>query len=237
MSTAVNIPDFYALVPVEPTREMLDAYCNQDGKFQSARSDWRAMLAAAPTPPVDAVPGEPVAMGCHCDLDPDSTPDGCVLDSGRPEDCTRTKSGKITRREDCDEWKPIRLAASVASRAGSKPVAWADDEGRVLSAMQMENACNHQGGPGKIVAAKYSTPLYAIAPAAAAEPSERAASLVGSEDTKRLDYLQQTGSTVELVPGGHGGLFFRIGGLYRAVHAEIRQAIDAARASAGEAQS
>lgn len=44
-------PHGWKLVPVEPTREMMDAYVNQDGRFHSARSDWVAMLAASPTPP------------------------------------------------------------------------------------------------------------------------------------------------------------------------------------------
>ena len=41
----------WQLVPVEPTKEMLDAYVNLAGRFQSGRSDWEAILAAAPTPP------------------------------------------------------------------------------------------------------------------------------------------------------------------------------------------
>ena len=41
----------WQLVPVEPTKEMLDAYVNLAGRFQSGRSDWEAMVAAAPTPP------------------------------------------------------------------------------------------------------------------------------------------------------------------------------------------
>ncbi len=43
-------PAGWVLVPVEPTREMLDAYVNMAGRFSSARSDWAAMLAAAPSP-------------------------------------------------------------------------------------------------------------------------------------------------------------------------------------------
>jgi len=41
----------YRLVPVEPTREMIDAYLAADVRFPSARSDWAAMLAAAPSLP------------------------------------------------------------------------------------------------------------------------------------------------------------------------------------------
>jgi hypothetical protein len=56
-----------------------------------------------------------------------------------------------------------------------------------------------------------------------------------AKDAARLDYLQQRGATVEFLPGGHGGYFFRIGGLRRAVHADIRIAIDAALAGASGA--
>ena len=44
-------PAGWKLVPVEPTKEMLDAYVRLQVRFNSARSDWAAMLAAAPQPP------------------------------------------------------------------------------------------------------------------------------------------------------------------------------------------
>lgn len=47
---AQALPFGWKLVPVEPTREMLDAYVAADGRFHSGRSDWAAMLAAAPQP-------------------------------------------------------------------------------------------------------------------------------------------------------------------------------------------
>lgn len=43
-----GIPSGWKLVPIEPTREMLDAYVSTNSRFQSGRSDWAAMLAAAP---------------------------------------------------------------------------------------------------------------------------------------------------------------------------------------------
>ena len=49
-ATAQCVPEGFVVVPKEPTREMLDAYVNQNLKFQSGRSDWRAMLEAAPKP-------------------------------------------------------------------------------------------------------------------------------------------------------------------------------------------
>jgi len=52
------------------------------------------------------------------------------------------------------------LAQASQARPDGGAVAWMDDEGRVLSREQMHNAMNHQGGPGRIVAAKYSTPLF-----------------------------------------------------------------------------
>jgi hypothetical protein len=57
---AARVPDGWKLVPVEPTKEMLDAYVNNAGCFQSARSDWAAMLSAAPSQQAP-VQGEPVA--------------------------------------------------------------------------------------------------------------------------------------------------------------------------------
>lgn len=48
---ADGMPERWQLVPVEPTREMMDAYLELRGKFQSARADWAAMLAAAPKAP------------------------------------------------------------------------------------------------------------------------------------------------------------------------------------------
>lgn len=58
------VPDGWKLVPVEPTQEMLDAYIHMQGRFSSARSDWAAMLAAAPQPPAleQQVEQEPVAV-------------------------------------------------------------------------------------------------------------------------------------------------------------------------------
>ena len=41
----------WKMVPVEPTQGMLDAYIHMQGRFSSVRSDWAAMLAAAPQPP------------------------------------------------------------------------------------------------------------------------------------------------------------------------------------------
>jgi hypothetical protein len=41
-------PEGYVLVPVEPTEAMIRAYLEVDGRFESARADWAAMLAARP---------------------------------------------------------------------------------------------------------------------------------------------------------------------------------------------
>ena len=70
----------WKLVPVEPTQEMLDAYIHMQGRFSSARSDWAAMLAAAPQPQtteqssaVEQPQGEqePVAWLHQCNKRPD----------------------------------------------------------------------------------------------------------------------------------------------------------------------
>ena len=49
-NNAHAVPQGWKLVPVEPTKEMIDAYCEANGRFQSARADWAAMLAATPSP-------------------------------------------------------------------------------------------------------------------------------------------------------------------------------------------
>jgi len=55
------------------------------------------------------VPDKPLIYGCHCDLEPEMKPDGCVLDYGKPEDCVYAKilvkNGQP--KEDCGYWKPI----------------------------------------------------------------------------------------------------------------------------------
>lgn len=55
----MNIPEEWKLVPVEPTREMLEARWARLGDDWSPQERWEAMLAAAPTPP--AQEDEPVA--------------------------------------------------------------------------------------------------------------------------------------------------------------------------------
>ena len=61
--TASGVPEGFWLAPMEPDRMMLDAYCNQSGNFQSARSDWNAMrdswLYRHPAPPSAQPVGDP----------------------------------------------------------------------------------------------------------------------------------------------------------------------------------
>lgn len=47
-----------------------------------------------------------------------------------------------------------------------------------------------------------------------------------ADDTKRLNYLQDSGSTVEILPSHGGGWRFRVGGIHAAVSSDIRVAID-----------
>lgn len=69
-----------------------------------------------------------------------------------------------------------------------------------------------------------------------AHPSSQPAVTAGAVDAldaARLDYLQQTGSTVEVLPGVEFGdaWRFRVGGLHAAVGPDLRAAIDAALAA------
>jgi hypothetical protein len=47
-----------------------------------------------------------VRYGCHCDLQPGQTPDGCVIDDNMPGLCDH--AGKFLRKEECPEWRPIK---------------------------------------------------------------------------------------------------------------------------------
>lgn len=56
-----------------------------------------------------------LAYGCHCDLEPGMQPDGCVLDEGSPDDCVKARG--ITKREQCDEWRPVSLSIKKEQEA------------------------------------------------------------------------------------------------------------------------
>lgn len=47
-----------------------------------------------------------VKYGCHCDLLPGQTPDGCVIDDNMPSLCVN--AGRFLRKEECPEWRPIK---------------------------------------------------------------------------------------------------------------------------------
>lgn len=70
---------------------------------------------------------------------------------------------------------------------------------------------------------------------AAAAPSPQGEAL----DAARLDYLQRTGSTVDLLlsTSADERLRFRIGGLHAAVNSDLREAIDAALRASSAADS
>ena len=56
LPAVVQVPQGWKLVPVEPTRAMLDAYVNSNQLFHSAISDWKVMLATAPEAPAQPIP-------------------------------------------------------------------------------------------------------------------------------------------------------------------------------------
>ncbi len=41
--------------------------------------------------------------GCHCDLEPGQTPDGCVIDEDRRHDCHMAE--KVAAKEECTYWR------------------------------------------------------------------------------------------------------------------------------------
>ena len=75
--------------------------------------------------------------------------------------------------------------------------------------------------------------MIAAALAAAPTPAAQADSVL--EDAARLDYLQSTGSTIEMLPGevDFYPMRFRVGGLHSAVSPKLRDAIDIARKQGG----
>lgn len=91
---------------------------------------------------------------------------------------------------------------------------------------------------GTVVRGEYGRDGFDILAALASEINSDAgtaspAVVDGPTDAERLDYLQQLGATVHLIPAGHDGNgqmlhSFCIGGLHRAVSRDIREAIDAA---------
>ena len=49
--------------------------------------------------------------GCHCDLEEDMEPDGCVIDEGNPLDCVYAR--RIETKEQCEYWRVIASDASI----------------------------------------------------------------------------------------------------------------------------
>lgn len=58
-----------------------------------------------------AGPAGSVAHGCHLEADNgEPVADDCVLDYGMPDDCSHCQRNKIERREDCEHWRPLKMA-------------------------------------------------------------------------------------------------------------------------------
>jgi hypothetical protein len=308
MSSAFNIPAGWREAIAEIRNGLNDAtpsafdnsgYRDYAGIVLDAVEEELSALAAAP--PVDAVPGEPVARdfeswweswpfqqhknpltkacahhgwraGSH------SKATACTHCNGSGDDCDGDgEGGGGPWCEHCSG----SGAASVASRAGSEPAWWqsmmlaaaakSGDAGTIRLAAQLAGCLPCPDCDFIKSACRCGAP---IAPAAAAEPSEpdmravcdalgfdptnhhnaakcpycrpdreRAASLVASEDTKRLDWLETSGEgTVEIFRFklfDYEALKYEQGFVINKGKAEtsLRAAIDAARASAGEAQS
>jgi hypothetical protein len=87
-----------ALDALEGVVRVADRATQEFADARTAIADLRAALA------------EPVPHGCHCDLEDDMAPDGCVLDDGNPDECVYARpllrQGK--GKTDCDYWQPIR---------------------------------------------------------------------------------------------------------------------------------
>jgi DNA polymerase III epsilon subunit-like protein len=58
--------------------------------------------------PISLLPGV-TKYGCHLDLSPGETPDECYIDTGHPDDCCLSSSGKVKCKEHCPHWKPFTV--------------------------------------------------------------------------------------------------------------------------------
>ena len=48
---------------------------------------------------------EPKKYGCYCGLEPGESPDGCLIDEGRPYDCAN--ASRVASKEQCEYWRPV----------------------------------------------------------------------------------------------------------------------------------
>lgn len=77
--------------------------------FITLALQWAEMANAEIVKLRTAIAIKETECGCWCDLEPDSEPDGCVLDDNMPEDCVYARQlvkqglGKTA----CKYWKPL----------------------------------------------------------------------------------------------------------------------------------
>lgn len=79
----------------------------------------RALIEEAARSTIAAPTQEPTQYGCHCDLESGMTPDACVIDDGRRDDCVYAR--RHERKEQCIYWKPISAAAPIYTVAPAVP--------------------------------------------------------------------------------------------------------------------
>jgi len=143
------------------------------------------------------------------------------------------------------ELESALLTALLAGAAGGQPVAW-----------RMVNAHHDISTDAAAAEHPMREPLYAHPPVPVRAPQEpdmraicetlgfdptnhhnaakcpycRPASGEVQVDAARLDWLQQRGATVSIVPGDGSGFAFLVAGLYASAHPDLRAAIDDAMA-------
>jgi len=73
---------------------------------------------------LEVLKDEHVSYGCHCDLESGQKPDGCVISSGRPQDCIYaeklSKQGK--GQWSCKYWMPFHSDKNEWSCEYEKPI-------------------------------------------------------------------------------------------------------------------
>jgi hypothetical protein len=56
-----------------------------------------------------------VRYGCYCDLGPGEEPDGCVIDTGKRDDCVHARHPAT--KEKCEHWLPIAVSRKLPNAA------------------------------------------------------------------------------------------------------------------------
>jgi hypothetical protein len=74
-----------------------------------------ALIAEVERLRAELAPSATVKYGCHCDLEPEMEPDGCVIGTSHASDCRYAH--RHAAKESCEYWQPIKIAAIEKEKA------------------------------------------------------------------------------------------------------------------------